>query len=50
MTAFETETLEYYCSLDIEPEDLSRPVSLVEIRQECAIRMFRAHSIASLAD
>jgi len=30
--------------------DLFRPISLGEIRQEYAIRTFRAHSIASLAD
>jgi len=50
MTASETEIVESCRSLGMDPADLFRPISRVEIRQECATRTFRAHSIASLAD
>src|SRR3954470_9904538 len=36
MTAFETETVESCHSLGVDAADLFRPVSLVEIRRECA--------------
>src|SRR4051812_17514976 len=36
MTAFETETVESCHSLGVDAADLFRPVSLVEIRLECA--------------
>jgi hypothetical protein len=37
MTAFEMETVESCRSLRVVPADLFRPVTLIAIRQECAV-------------